>query len=57
MAKNRLRDALVDWPPADIDAHIAIGYPGYWLGYDHDTHSATRTYCAQIDVGEKQPSD
>ena len=38
VAKDRLRDALVEWPAADIDAHMSIGYPGYWLTYDHDTH-------------------
>ena len=37
LAKERLRDALIAWPVADIDAHMAMGYPGYWLSYDHDT--------------------
>ena len=36
-AQNALRDALVDWPKADIDAHLTRGYPGYWLAFDTAT--------------------
>ena len=37
-AKQRLRDALAHWTEAERDAHIATGYPAYWLAYDTETH-------------------
>ena len=37
LVKYRLRDALTEWPTADIDAHMSMGYPGYWLSYDQDS--------------------
>ena len=36
-AKETLRAALEDWPAADIDRHLAWGYPSYWLAFDRDT--------------------
>ncbi len=36
-AQTALGDALRDWPRADIDAHLARGYPGYWLAFDTPT--------------------
>ncbi len=36
-AQGRLRDALSDWPAADIEAHLARGYPAYWLAFDTPT--------------------
>jgi len=38
LAKDKLREALSDWPAGDLDTHISSGYPGYWLSYDHATH-------------------
>ena len=39
----RARDAaaamLGAWPQADIDQFLALGYPGYWLSFDADTHA------------------
>ena len=37
-AKDRLREALSDWPADELEAHIATGYPAYWLAYDTETH-------------------
>ncbi|MDP6429910.1 MAG: [protein-PII] uridylyltransferase [Rhodospirillales bacterium] len=38
-AKQDLRERLADWPGAELEEHIATGYPGYWLAYDIDTHA------------------
>ncbi|MDW8315486.1 MAG: [protein-PII] uridylyltransferase [Rhodovarius sp.] len=27
------------WSTADIDAFLALGYPGYWLSFDAETHA------------------
>ncbi|MGH6949079.1 MAG: [protein-PII] uridylyltransferase [Kiloniellales bacterium] len=37
-AKQALADALPDWPAAEVDAHLARGYPSYWLSADIETH-------------------
>lgn len=38
-AQSALRDGLnrLGWPAADIDEHIARGYPNYWTSFDRDT--------------------
>ncbi len=36
-AKRALRERLVGWPEAEIDAHLARGYPDYWLSFDLET--------------------
>ncbi|MHA1537401.1 MAG: [protein-PII] uridylyltransferase [Alphaproteobacteria bacterium] len=36
-AHGRLRERLGDWPAEAIDAHLARGYPGYWLSLDTDS--------------------
>jgi [protein-PII] uridylyltransferase len=36
-AQSELRAVLSDWPDADFDAHLARGYPGYWLSFSADT--------------------
>ena len=38
-AKEEMRALLADLPPSAIDAHIARGYPSYWLSFDADTHA------------------
>jgi [protein-PII] uridylyltransferase len=30
--------AAARWPVADIDAHLARGYPNYWMSFDTATH-------------------
>ena len=30
---------LTDWPKEDIDRFLALGYPGYWLAFDPETHA------------------
>ncbi|MEQ8652749.1 MAG: [protein-PII] uridylyltransferase [Kiloniellales bacterium] len=37
-AKDALREALQHWPNDLLEAHIARGYPSYWLSFDRDTH-------------------
>ena len=37
-AQAALAAALGDWPEAALQAHIALGYPAYWLSFDTDTH-------------------
>ncbi|MBU6499535.1 MAG: [protein-PII] uridylyltransferase, partial [Rhodospirillales bacterium] len=29
---------LVGWKPEDVEHFLALGYPGYWLSFDPDTH-------------------
>ena len=36
-ATEALRERLADWDRADLDAHIARGYPDYWLSFDAET--------------------
>ena len=38
-AKDALRARLAEWPAEELEAHMATGYPGYWLAYDTDTHA------------------
>jgi [protein-PII] uridylyltransferase len=39
----RARDAaaamLMGWPEADVQHFLALGYPGYWLSFDSETHA------------------
>ena len=37
-AKNSLRAALKNWTEDDKEAHVARGYPSYWLSFDTDSH-------------------
>ena len=36
-AKERLREALADWPDEEVEKHFERGYAGYWLTFDTDT--------------------
>jgi [protein-PII] uridylyltransferase len=36
-AHERLAQRLQGWTPAEIEAHFARGYPGYWLSLDPET--------------------
>jgi [protein-PII] uridylyltransferase len=38
-AKGAVTALLRDWPQQEIDHFLALGYPGYWLGFDPETHS------------------
>jgi [protein-PII] uridylyltransferase len=38
-AQNALRPLLTDWSEPDIEAHLALGYPAYWLSFDAETHA------------------
>ncbi len=38
-AQDALRGELKDWKPEDLDAHIARGYPSYWLSFDTAIHA------------------
>ncbi len=37
-AKEAASSMLDGWPQPDIDRFLSLGYPGYWLGFDPDTH-------------------
>jgi [protein-PII] uridylyltransferase len=37
-AKQELRERLTHWTEDEREAHIATGYPAYWLSYDTQTH-------------------
>ncbi len=49
-AKEALREALSDWSPAGIDAHIAKGYDDYWLAYDVVSHKNHASMIAKADA-------
>jgi len=40
---QRAREAagllLADWSPAEIEHFTSLGYPGYWLSFDPETHA------------------
>ena len=36
-AQHEMRDLLTDLPAESVEAHIARGYPSYWLSFDPDT--------------------
>ncbi len=38
-AKAAAATLLEDWPRADADRFLALGYPGYWLSFDPETHA------------------
>jgi [protein-PII] uridylyltransferase len=38
-AKQAAADLLEGWPQEDIDRFLSLGYPGYWLSFDPDTHA------------------
>ena len=38
-AKAAVAALLADWPREDIDHFLALGYPGYWLAFDPETHA------------------
>jgi [protein-PII] uridylyltransferase len=38
-AKQAAAALLTDWPEADVAAVQALGYPGYWLAFDPETHA------------------
>jgi [protein-PII] uridylyltransferase len=38
-AKQAAADLLDGWSQAEIDRFLALGYPGYWLSFDPDTHA------------------
>ncbi|MGA0393243.1 MAG: [protein-PII] uridylyltransferase [Rhodospirillales bacterium] len=37
-AKHALRERLTNWTEAEIEEHLARGYPHYWLSFDTETH-------------------
>ena len=37
-AKESVAEALVGWPQSDIEKYLSLGYPGYWLSFDAETH-------------------
>ncbi len=37
-AKDAAATLLANWPQADIERFLELGYPGYWLSFDPETH-------------------
>ncbi|MCW3474484.1 [protein-PII] uridylyltransferase [Limobrevibacterium gyesilva] len=37
-AREAVAMLLAEWPKEDIDHFLALGYPGYWLSFDPETH-------------------
>jgi len=37
-AKHAAAAMLSDWPKPDLDHFLDLGYPGYWLSFDPETH-------------------
>ena len=37
-AKQAASAMLDGWPQSDVDRFLSLGYPGYWLGFDPETH-------------------
>ena len=38
-AKEAVALQLSEWPAADRDFFLGLGYPGYWLSFDPETHA------------------
>jgi [protein-PII] uridylyltransferase len=38
-AKEAAASLLSDWPATEIERFQALGYPGYWLSFDPETHA------------------
>ncbi|MDE2580403.1 MAG: [protein-PII] uridylyltransferase [Rhodospirillales bacterium] len=38
-AKDAAAALLADWPEEAIGVFLALGYPGYWLSFDPETHA------------------
>ena len=38
-AKEAMATLLGDWPEADLQRFLSLGYPGYWLAFDPETHA------------------
>jgi [protein-PII] uridylyltransferase len=38
-AKQAAASLLVDDPPAAVERFLSLGYPGYWLSFDPETHA------------------
>jgi [protein-PII] uridylyltransferase len=38
-AKHALSGLLTDWSKPEIDRFLDLGYPGYWLSFDPETHA------------------
>jgi [protein-PII] uridylyltransferase len=38
-SKEAATALLVDWPAAEIERFTELGYPGYWLSFDPETHA------------------
>ena len=38
-ARKALKGELADWNAAEIEEHLARGYPSYWLAFDTETHA------------------
>lgn len=38
-AKKAVSELLADWPRAEVEKFLSLGYPGYWLCFDPETQA------------------
>ena len=53
IAQAEFRAELKDWPPAEIDAYIALHYPAYWLKVDLPQKIAHARFLRAAAAGRK----
>ncbi len=53
-AQNALRGQLaaLGWPAEEIDAHLARGYPSYWVSFDTASHQRHARLIRQAEVSQ-----
>jgi [protein-PII] uridylyltransferase len=56
-AQHEMRDLLSDLPVASVDAHIARGYPSYWLSFDPDTLAWHARIAYEAESRSRSPAD
>jgi [protein-PII] uridylyltransferase len=52
-ARDRVREALADWPEADVDSFVGRGYPGYWLSLDTETQARHAALVREADQSDE----
>jgi len=52
-AKRKLREALAAWPEALVEAHLARGYPSYWLTFDTESHVRHARLVAEAETHDR----
>jgi [protein-PII] uridylyltransferase len=50
--RDKLRDALTDWPEEMLERHLARGHPRYWLSFDVETLARHAALAREADSTE-----